>query len=194
MISKGHIYFVSGLVIIWSIVPVWVTTILYCIMCILLALKFWRVSKATFVLATVAGTIALMCPSLYGATVENIKIYQQVVWSLHILQTASLICFGLSIIVLLSLAGNIEYKIQARVQDYITVPDSLIGITNASYRESIVQGAVQASANTDVAPKVPTYIGIEDALSWATRAETRENVIKLFTRVVEDDIDETDNK
>lgn len=194
MISKGHIYFVSGLVIIWSIVPVWVTTILYCIMCILLALKFWRVSKATFVLATVAGTIALMCPSLYGATVENIKIYQQVVWSLHILQTASLICFGLSIIVLLSLVGNIEHKIQARVQDYITVPDSLIGITNASYRESIVQGAVQASANTDVAPKVPTYIGIEDALSWATRAETRENVIKLFTRVVEDDIDETDNK
>ena len=194
MISKGHVYFVLGLVIIWSIVPVWIITLVYCAVCVLIALKFWRVSKATFVLATVAGTIALMCPSLYGATVENIKIYQQVVWSLHILQTASLICFGFSVIVLLSLAGNVEHKIQARVQDYITVPDSLIRITNASYRESIVQGAVQASATSDATPEVPTYVGVEDALAWATRAETRESVIQIFTRVVEDDTGETDNK
>lgn len=194
MISRKHIYLVLSLVIIWSMIPVWIITLVYCAVCVLIALKFWRVSKATFVLATVAGTIALLCPSLYGATVENIKIYQQVVWSLHILQTASLICFGLSVIVLLSLAGNVEHKIQARVQDYVTVPDSLIGITNASYRESIVQGAVQASAPSDAISNVSTYVGIEDTLMWATRSETRESVIQIFTRVMEDDIDEADNK
>lgn len=196
MISKGHVYLVLGLVIIWSVAPIWVTTILYCIMCILLALKFFKISRASFIWATLAHIFAVVCPFLYGTTVKSVNVYQRVVWTLHLLQIASVLCLCISLILLISLASGIDSKSQGNLNKsgYMTVPDSLIGITNASYRESIVQGAIQASASSDATSNVSTYIGIEDTLVWATRAETRESVIQIFTRVVEDDIDEADNK
>lgn len=196
MISKRHVYFVLGLVIIWSIVPVWATTIPYCIMCIFIALKFFKISRVSFIWASLAHVFAVVCPFLYGTTVKSVNVYQRVVWTLHLLQIASVLCLCISLITLISLASGTDSKSQGNLNKsgYITVPDSLIRITNASYRESIVQGAVQASATSDATPEVPTYVGVEDALAWATRAETRESVIQIFTRVVEDDTGETDNK
>ena len=196
MISKGHVCLVLGLVIIWSIVPVWVTTILYCLMCILFALKFFKISRAAFICATLAHIFAVVCPFLYSTTVKSVNAYQRVVWTLHLLQIASVLCLCISLITLISLASGTDSKSQGNLNKsgYITVPDSLIRVTDASYRESIVQGAVQVSANSDATPEMSTYVGIEDALAWATRAETRESVIQIFTRIVEDGIGEADNK
>lgn len=196
MISRRHVYLMLGLVIIWSVVPAWATTIPYCAMCIFIALKFWKISQAIFPLAAIAGAIAYMCPSLYGATVENVKIYQRTVWALHILQITSLISLGIVVIILISFANGTKRSTQDGVSNFVTIPDSLIELTNFTVRESIIQNITPCtdSDNLEILSKSYIYVNIEDNYMWAAQSDARENVIQSVNHALEIDIDETDNK